>query len=255
MSLLNCKVSKKELDFIKEDAVSKLTKHAIFILGCPACGKSTIKSLYVKSLGKDINEFVQNDSDKIMLNLKSFNKIINNKKNRKTHLEYKIASQLCYKSSYDVSTSLYEFAINNNNNIILDGTGKDFIWMSNEMKTLHSKGYKIYICIVILGIDEALKRASIREAKIGRCVPKSVISDIHSMIIANIPKYIRLPFLTDITIYNNSGTKPIRINHNKPNFIANLHKFTKHTKRTSLPNKNNNNKTLIQKLKCSITKK
>ena len=227
-----CKVSKNEIKHITNTIFNNVEKSAIFILGCSACGKSTIKPLYIKKLGKDINEFIDNDADNIMMNLKAYKKL------SKKHID---ATKSCYLKSYEISTKIYEKSIANNNNIIINGTGKDFVWMSSEMKKLFNKGYKIYVCIVILPLDEAIKRETKRHLLIGRTIQENTIKTIYTTVINNIPKYISLSFLSDITIYDNSNKKPKILNnlliHKKLNkMLAKIQNTSNTTKITNTTN-------------------
>ena len=71
----------------------------------------------------------------------------------------------CYYNSREINDVLYTYAQKQHLNLILDGTGQDYIWTSGQIENLHQSGYLIYICIVKTSESVSVKRALSREKK------------------------------------------------------------------------------------------
>ena len=195
----------KDTDFVKIKKEMIPEKIAIIMVGTPGSGKTSVKELVVKSIHKTMKDFINLDPDYIMTKIPKYNTLL---KNNNTKVN---ASSLCYNSSYIINDILYTMAQNQNYNIILDGTGKEYKWTSGQIENLYHLGYTIYICIVIVDtISIALTRAHKRGKITGRIVNNNKIIKIDEQINQNIPLYIKNKRAHNIIIYNNTN-KPIQI--------------------------------------------
>jgi len=211
---------------------------AVFILGSTCSGKSTVKKLYMSSLGKDISKFIDIDSDNVIEKMDSYKQLLKN--NPLT------AAQLSYQKALNIVNKIYDYTKQNKYNFILNGTGKDYNYMSEEIKHLKTIGYEIYLCIVIVNnIDIILKRCIKRALKTKRIVPTTIIISSYNILKKNIPKYKSIDILSDLTIYNNTY-KP-KIIYKKNNLLKNIDyniykKKNKKKKSKSKKNKKKKNK-------------
>lgn len=195
----------KDTDFLKIKKEMIPEKIAIIMVGTPGSGKTTVKKLIVKSIHKTMKDFINLDPDYIMSKILNYNTLLKNK-NTKVN-----ASSLCYHSSYVINDILYTMAQNQNYNIILDGTGKEYKWTSGQIENLYHLGYTIYICIVVVDtVDIAITRAIKRGKLTGRVVNNNKITKIDEQITTNIPLYINNKRAHNIIIYNNTN-KPTQI--------------------------------------------
>ena len=187
-----CEYDDKDLAEIKKKMIPD-EKIAVIMIGVSASGKSTLKKKFIEIyLKKRMNEFVDCDSDFILEELK---KIHNN------------ANKNCYYNGSEINDIIYTFAQRNNLNIILDGTGSDYIWTSGQIENLYHIGYTIYICIVKVDLEVAISRAQTRESLMGRVVPQDKIRNIFSKLEESLPIYIANKRAKEIIIYDNSGKK------------------------------------------------
>ena len=158
-----CEYDDKDLSAIKKMMISD-EKIAVIMIGVSASGKTTLKKKFIETyLKKRMNEFVDCDSDFILNQLKKMHN--NQDKN-------------CYYNGSEINDIIYTFAQRNNLNIILDGTGSDYIWTSGQIENLYNIGYTIYICIVKVDLEVAIGRAKSRETETGRKVPEDKIRNI-----------------------------------------------------------------------------
>jgi predicted ABC-type ATPase len=201
----------KEIDFQKIKKTMLPEKIAIFMIGSPGSGKSTIKELFVKSIHKTMEDFINLDPDYIMSQLPNYQNLIKSDETKSK------AAEQCYNSSYIINDVLYTMAQNQNYNIILDGTGKEYKWTSGQIENLYYLGYTIYICIVIVDdVNISIKRAQKRGLETGRIIMPSNIIKINEQINKIIPLYKSNKRAKTIIIYNNTK---------KPNII--YHKIKK----------------------------
>ena len=105
-----------EVDSFLDDRLKNASadKIAIVLVGGPGSGKSGAKLDTVRLLEKEPHEFVNIDPDEILTKL--FN---NNTK--------------CYEKVSVINNKSYEMAIEQNKNIIFDGTGRNFEWYSQNV--------------------------------------------------------------------------------------------------------------------------
>lgn len=187
---------------IRSLVFGSVKKLAVFMIGGPASGKSTVKSLYLKSINRNEDEFAIIDPDFVLVNLPAFK-----------HLEASVAADACYSTAAQINDYNLEYALENNFNIIFDGTGRNFEWTSGLMQRMREKQYTIHVCIVTLDVTTAIQRSDERARRTGRTVPTDVIKSIHTAVNANIKRYMQLPY--SITVYDNGGAIPVVVSSHK----------------------------------------
>ena len=206
---IKCTFNDSDLIKIKKQMIPE--KIAIFMIGSPGSGKTTLKEYFVKSINKTMKDFINLDPDYIMTQLPKYQQL---QKAKETKTQ---SAALCYNSSYVINDVLYTMAQNQNYNIILDGTGKEYKWTAGQIENLYHLGYTIYICIIVVdNIDTLIKRAQLRGLDTGRTIVPETIIKINNQININIPLYKKNKRAKNIIVYNNDGEKPIEI-YNKLN--------------------------------------
>lgn len=183
-------------------------KIAVVMAGGPAAGKSTVLQDFLLSLHRDRDEFAIIDSDLMLTSLSAFKML------RAQNTERggpSTATQDCQSTAARLNNANLEFAIKSGLNIVFDGSGRNFNWTYHTLMRakLHEAGYKVYMCIVVLDIETAVKRAKLRGLRTGRFVPQDVVRDIHRDVLDNIPRYKKLTFLQQLVIYDNNGKVPV----------------------------------------------
>ena len=206
---IKCTFNDTDLIKIKKQMIPE--KIAIFMIGSPGSGKTTLKEYFVKSINKTMKDFINLDPDYIMTQLPKYQQL---QKAKETKTQ---SAAQCYNSSYVINDVLYTMAQNQNYNIILDGTGKEYKWTSGQIENLYYLGYTIPNCIVIVDdVNISIKRAQKRGLETGRVITPSNIIKINDQINNIIPLYKSNKRAKHIIIYNNT---------NKPNII--YHKIKK----------------------------
>lgn len=206
----------------------KSRKVAIVMAGGPASGKSTVLDAFLTSLQRDRSEFAIIDPDLMLTSLQAFKDLSEqdalhalartasksrNSKSKTTTKHVYSATQDCFSTAALLNDTNLQFALENELNIVFDGTGQNFPLISQTLmkEQLFDAGYKVYMCIVTLDIPTALERAKIRELRTKRVVPESVIREIHTKVLKNIPKYKALGFIHQLVVYDNTTETPVRV--------------------------------------------
>ena len=170
---------------------------AIIMVGSPGSGKSSLKKKFVENyLGRRMDEFIDCDPDVTLNYLKSIQ-----------HTTAGAPKPDCYYNSREINDILYTYTQKQHLNLILDGTGQDYIWTTGQIENLYQSGYLIYICIVTVNIALSLSRAKTREKTTGRVVPESEILAKNKFVDEAIPFYIKNKRAHEVILYDNSGEK------------------------------------------------
>ena len=178
-------------------------KTAIIMVGMPASGKSTIKTSFVENyLGRKMSEFINCDPDIIIEKLKE--RVGLRKRQEQGQEKGKSEGEIdCYYNAREINDIIYTLAQRDNYNIILDGTGQDYIWTSGQIENLYNIGYTIYICIVLISLDQAKERASKRQ----RVIPPNKTEEVYYALIDAIDLYKTNKRATEVVVYDNTGEK------------------------------------------------
>lgn len=81
------------------------------------------------------------------------------------------AAWIAHEESGDVAEMVYEDAIANNMNVVVDGTGKDAGKHLRKVQALQKAGYKVQLVMPDVDMEDAKKRSLERAEKVGRHVP------------------------------------------------------------------------------------
>ena len=165
-------------------------KIAVVMVGGPGSGKSSGKSQTISYLGKTVTDFVNIDPDEIITKL--FNIDTN-----------------CYEPAGKINNQSFEKAIQENKNIVFDGTGRNFEWYSkNVIKLLKDKGYNVNLVIVSNNFSSVVGRMKKRQEEEGRHVDLDYASGVYDALKTAIPKYIDLKcdYIDKIYLFDNSDT-------------------------------------------------
>jgi predicted ABC-type ATPase len=205
----SCNYTEDELTRIKGEFINK-PKIAIIMLGLPGSGKSTVKKIFVETyLHRKMEDFIDCDPDLIMQKLSAFTVNTSNTKEN--------AASSCFYNSREINDIIYTTAIHERLNIILDGTGQDYIWTTGQIKILKNIGYIIYICIVTIDLEEAKQRVKARAIINKRLINDEIITKIHNNLVQAIELYKINTDAKGVVIYDNSGTiEQLKITYEHP---------------------------------------
>jgi predicted ABC-type ATPase len=117
-------------------------------------------------------------------------------------------ARTCYYNSREINDIIYTMAQQNNRNIILDGTGQDYIWTAGQIENLHYTGYTIYICIVHISLETAKIRVAKRGIETGRNISEDAIVDIYGKVSEAVNYYKVNKHTKNVVEYDNNETKP-----------------------------------------------
>jgi len=172
-------------DKISEDIVSKTSPVpkdqkpvAILMMGGPASGKSSMLE------GVDKTKFVKVDADAIKERLPEYREALNLDNQRgKDAPTARNAASMAHEESSFLAKRVRDTAIEQNKNLIFDGTGANAKTYSHMVDRLKSKGYHVTVMGVDLeNVEHAKEFVAIRAEKRGRFVPDSEVERIYSKI-------------------------------------------------------------------------
>jgi hypothetical protein len=156
-----------------------------------------------------MEDFIDCDPDLIMQKLSAFTVNTSNTKEN--------AASSCFYNSREINDIIYTTAIHERLNIILDGTGQDYIWTTGQIKILKNIGYIIYICIVTIDLEEAKQRVKARAIINKRLINDEIITKIHNNLVQAIELYKINTDAKGVVIYDNSGTiEQLKITYEHP---------------------------------------
>ena len=180
--------SEKE-DFI-EDRLRNASsdKIAIVLVGGPGSGKSVGKGETIRLMKKEEEDFANIDPDEILTGL------YNNNNN-------------CYGEVAEVNNKSFDLAMEQNKNIIFDGTGRNFEWYSaNVIQRLKKNGYTVNLVIVMNNPENVFKRIERRASQTGRDVDKEYTESVYKALEEAIPQYrgLSCDYVDNIYVFDNS---------------------------------------------------
>lgn len=177
---MSCNVNENEInDFIYKRLNTSTNgsdnkRIALVLVGGPGGGKSSIKAKTLEKINMQQSDFVNVDPDEILTGLFANN-------------------ETCREPVNKINNQIYDLAIQQNKNIIFDGTGRNFDWYStNVLKKLKENGYAVNLAIVINNVDTVLERIKRRADATGRDVDLEYTKQVYSSLDDAIPKYVSL---------------------------------------------------------------
>jgi predicted ABC-type ATPase len=179
-------------------------KLALFLLGSPASGKTSVKREWLQLLGLG-SDFVDISPDDIMAELPQYKAFVAAGDTG--------AAAKCHGRAYKITSDLIKGATARGEDILLERTGQDAYWTTKDMEKLVAQGYSIHICIVVADLAKTLEREPVRAAATGRHINAGTMADIHKKLQESIGLYMGLPFLKSFTVYDNNGDRPTVIQH------------------------------------------
>lgn len=173
-------------------------KVAIVMMGGPASGKtSTVKHLLGTSDFAS-KGFANVNPDDVKEMMPEYNEALS--------LSAKDAAWIAHAESSDVASKVYNEALNQGLNIILDGTGKNLEKYSRKIQALKDRGYHVQLVMPDVDIQDARQRSSDRAQKIGRYVPDEILIPAHQKIPGNFEPLARM--CDQFYLYDTRGGKP-----------------------------------------------
>lgn len=151
-------------------------KEAVFLMGAPASGKSTI----VKSLKIDDNEYVLSDADLVKSMIPEYNEGVKQRARN--------SAMLVHEESSYVVKQVRDKAVEEGYNIIVDGTGANYDKYAKVMKEMKDKGYKVTLIYANSDVETGIQRANARAEKTGRFIPEDFLRDAYAKIPGNFKK-------------------------------------------------------------------
>ena len=179
-------------------------KLALFLMGSPASGKTSVKKEWLELLGLGA-DFIDISPDDIMTELPEYRAFV--------AAGDAGAAAKCHGRAYKITSDLIKAATASGEDIILERTGQDSFWTTKDMEKLVAQGYSIHICIVVADLAKTLEREPVRAAATGRHINTVTMADIHKKLKDSIEVYKRLSFLKSFTVYDNNGDIPTVIQH------------------------------------------
>ena len=142
---------------------------AILIMGGTASGKGTATESIKKKLMSQVGQkFAELDVDEFKKAIPEYKKF-----------DPSQAANNVHKESSHLGNRARKYAVDNNMNLVNDGTFSDMNKAKDFISKLKKKGYKIHLINVSTDIDEAKKREAMRAERTGRKVPVDVLESSH----------------------------------------------------------------------------
>lgn len=119
---------------------------------------------------------------------------------------------LLHEESSDIGKQLLSTAASRKLSVIIDGTGDHTIEnLSNKMRSLRDRGYKVVAHYATVPLQMALERATSRAQQTGRQISESVLRETHRAVSAIFPKAVAAGIFDKVDLWDTSGSAPKRI--------------------------------------------
>jgi predicted ABC-type ATPase len=163
----------------------------MFMGGGTACGKSTIRDIYVESIPSSV-QFAVIDCDAIKFDIPEYESF--------KDTDMQTASDRVHSESGDIALmALCQAKIN----IVFDATMKDCEWYGELIERLKGAGYRTFAVMVHAPLDVALQREAKRAVITERVVPREEIEKSHYMVSNSFHKL--MTRFDSFALWDNSG--------------------------------------------------
>lgn len=192
--------------------------------GGSASGKSTVVNKVVTPLKEELGyDFGKVDADSIKEQLPEHNMFVKQ--------DIDLAAAREHRESADITNKAISRLIDEGRTFAYDGTMSNFSKYADIIKRLNDKGYEVRIVAVDIPVNEALKRAALRERKI----PDSIVKETHAAFSKNFIRIINECDVDSVCLYDNSqpeGEEPTMIlDSETDDFIGNQELYERFLKK------------------------
>jgi len=192
--------SKKEINSFVEEHFFKgkepaRNPAAIFTVGGPGAGKSTVVDAAVKLGENSPTNYVLIDPDRILMGLY-----------RKPDGE---PDMDCYAPDIEeIRMGIFDRVLSDKYNFIMDGTGKNFVQWSGLAQTAKDAGFTTEAAITVLDVETAIARIKSRAEETDRTVDEDYARSSYEKIEANLDNYKKSGAFAKVYVYDNTGQAP-----------------------------------------------
>ena len=187
---------------------------AIVMVGAPSAGKSTAVRLVKNELSispERISKLISVNSDSVIEAIYTVPPTL-------PELPFE-----CRALSNKINDFTFKLAKRYEKDIIYDATGKDYYPHIEKITQLHSAGYKIVLCIVMIDRDVIVKRVEGRNRDIAASIargeknrdqtPIPIVTSTYDQILSVVKQYILLPknIVSEVFVYDTSGEKMVEL--------------------------------------------
>jgi predicted ABC-type ATPase len=153
--------------------INKGPKMAIVMMGGTASGKSTM----LRNSGAAGENFVHVDADDIKGELPEYQEALS--------MKWQGAAAFAHEESSTLAKQMAKQAVDENYNIVLDGTGANEKKFLKQVRMLKENGYHVHLMMPDQDKDQAVSDAMKRANKTGRYVPPEFIESAYDKIPSN----------------------------------------------------------------------
>ena len=122
------------------------------------------------------------------------------------------ASEFVHEESKHIFEHTVQGLVQLNADFVYDTTGNgSYEKMARKVQDLRRNGHVVKARYMTIDIDEALRRAEIREQTTGRRVPKSQVIHNHQEVSTNVIRGIADGLFDELELYDNNGSQPTKI--------------------------------------------
>jgi predicted ABC-type ATPase len=166
----------------------------MFMGGGTACGKSTIRDIYLEKIYPPV-QFAVIDCDAIKFDIPEYESF--------KKLDMQTASDRVHTESGDIAMMALYRALEMNINIVFDATMKDKEWYDELIERVKEAGYRTFAIIVYAPLEVALEREAERALITQRVVPREEIEKSHYMVSNSFHKL--MSRFDSFALWDNSG--------------------------------------------------
>lgn len=204
---LHDKIAEEVLNKVKPVAPGQ-KKIAVMTMGAFAAGKSS-------SLDIDQNAFVVVDPDSIKDSLPEFVEATNPKRT------YRYAATMVQEESSALGKVIKQRAVEQNKNILVDGSGSNAESYLKKLRQMQSEGYEVNVRMPDLQYEEGLIRMRSRAEVKGRMVPDEMMREAYTQIPRNVNKI--MAEADTFKMVNNNVNPPVLVLEKKKDGTVVIH--------------------------------